>query len=227
MLRRFLTTVAVRSEDGGCKSMGRYIGPKNKQARRFGVNLGLKINPTKVARRLQQPPGAHGAGKRKGKISSFGKQLLEKQKAKIIYGLRERQFSRYVREATRKTGDSGVYLQQMLERRLDNLIYRTGFAQTRAQARQMVTHSMFLLNDEPMNIPSHSVSPGDIIRLKPTKSKKKLFEGIAERLAKTEPKSWFVTDPSGVSIKITGHPTANDAERVCDVQMIIGYYSAR
>src|SRR3989338_4005221 len=118
--------------------MGRNIGPKNKLARRFGVNLGLKTNAAKVARRLAQPPGVHGPKKRMGGGSTFGKQLAEKQKAKIVYGLRENQFRRYVRESTRRTGDSGVNLQQMLERRFDNVVYRLGFAVTRAQARQMV-----------------------------------------------------------------------------------------
>lgn len=112
------------------------------------MNLGLKSNPTKVARRLTQPPGVHGP-KSKGRGrggSGYGKQLLEKQKAKFVYGLRERQFRRYVEEATRVKGDSGRLLQEMLERRFDNVIYRLGFALTRAQARQMATHGMFYLN---------------------------------------------------------------------------------
>ena len=128
--------------------MGRYIGPKNKIARRFGVNLGLKTNSTKVARRLNQMPGVHGPTRRAKTTSSYGKQLAEKQKAKFMYGIRERQFQGYVREANRLEGDSGVNLQRLLEKRFDNVIYRMGFAKTRAQARQIVGHNMFTVNDK-------------------------------------------------------------------------------
>ena len=111
--------------------MGRYIGPKNKIARRFRTNLNLKTNAAKVARRLNQAPGVHGPTKRGGAGSSYGKQLAEKQKAKFVYGLRERQFRGYVEKSTAMSGDSGVNLQQMLEMRMDNVIYRLGFAITR------------------------------------------------------------------------------------------------
>src|SRR3990172_4512924 len=101
--------------------MGRYTGPRNKIARRFGVNLGLKTNPQKVARRLKQLPGVHGPGKRPRAASSYGKQLLEKQKMKFLYGLRERQLRKYVLEATRQGGDSGINLERLLECRFDNV----------------------------------------------------------------------------------------------------------
>ncbi|HYE60176.1 MAG TPA: 30S ribosomal protein S4 [Candidatus Kapabacteria bacterium] len=207
--------------------MGRYIGPKNKLARRFGVNLGLKSNATKVARRLSQPPGVHGPKKRAGATSSYGKQLIEKQKAKLIYGLRERQFRRYVAEATNATGDSGVTLQQILEMRLDNVVYRLGFADTRAQARQMVTHGMFVLNDKPMNIPSHIVQVGDVVSVKPSKAKKKLFENMGEKLSKKELPSWVSVDAAAVSGKVLHKPEMIDFEKVFDVKLIIEYYSTR
>ena len=207
--------------------MGRYIGPKNKIARRFGVNLGLKTNPAKVARRLSQPPGVHGPTKRRGSVSSFGKQLLEKQKAKYIYGLRERQLSKYVAAATREAGDSGITLQRMLEFRLDNVVYRLGFATTRAQARQLVTHGMFALNGVPMNIPSHRVAAGDMVSLKETKAKKKFFEGVSERLSQRQPPSWLALDPVKKSGKVLGAPAEADFDKVFDVKMIIEYYSSR
>jgi len=207
--------------------MGRYIGPKNKIARRFGVNLGLKTNPVKVARRLGQKPGVHGPNKRRNNSSSFGKQLEEKQKAKYIYGLRERQFRRYVQEAIRLKGDSGVNLQQLLEMRFDNVIYRLGFATTRAQARQMVSHNMFFLNGKKMNIPSHIVSVGDEITIKPTKTKKKIFDGVVERLSKQNLPSWVSVDPAKQSGKVLGRPSQNDFDRIFDVKMIIEYYSTR
>ena len=134
--------------------MGRNIGPKNKIARRFGINLGLKTNASKVARRIKQAPGVHGPKRQRQTTSSFGKQLIEKQKAKYLYGLRERQFRSYVEEANRREGDSGENLKMLLEKRLDNVVYRMGFASTRAQARQFVGHGMFSVNGKKMNIPS-------------------------------------------------------------------------
>ena len=152
ILLRFRTTAAVRQRDAEYNflNMGRFIGPKNKIARRFGVNLGLKTNAAKVAKRLSQPPGVHGPGKRPKAATGFGKQLLEKQKARIVYGIRERQFRSYVDKATTLKGDSSVNLQIMLEMRLDNVVYRLGFAVTRAQARQMVSHKMFKVNGKPL-----------------------------------------------------------------------------
>ena len=155
--------------------MGRYIGPKNKLARRFGVNLGLKTNAAKVARRLSQVPGVHGPNKRRRSKSTYGKQLDEKQKARFIYGLREGQFRKYVLEAGRIAGNSGVNLQIILEQRLDNVIYRMGFAVTRSPARQMVGHNLFTVNGKKMNIPSYLVRPGDVIAIKENKAKNCFF----------------------------------------------------
>lgn len=207
--------------------MGRYIGPKNKIARRFGVNLGLKTNAVKVARRLSQMPGVHGPGKRKGVASSYGKQLNEKQKAKYVYGLRERQFRSYVEEAIRQEGDSGLNLQKLLERRLDNVVFRAGYAVTRAQARQMVGHNMFTLNGKKMNIPSHLVKVGDEIAIKETKAKKKIFEKIFETLDKTNLPSWISVDSKKKSAKVTNQPAEVDFDKVFDVTLIIEYYSQR
>jgi small subunit ribosomal protein S4 len=207
--------------------MGRHIGPKNKIARRFGTNLNLKTNSAKVARRLSQPPGVHSAKKFTGSKSAFGRQLTEKQKAKYIYGIRERQFSKYVKEATRMLGDSGYNLQRLLEMRLDNVIYRMGFAITRAQARQMVSHNMFILNGKKMNIPSHIVKPGDVIDVKQSKKSKKIFEFLAERVQKTEMPSWVMVDVTKKEGKILGLPVAADFEKVFEPQLIIEFYATR
>ncbi|HOX61154.1 MAG TPA: 30S ribosomal protein S4 [Candidatus Magasanikbacteria bacterium] len=208
--------------------MGRNIGPKNKLSRRFGVDLGLKTNPTKVARRLGQMPGVHGPKKkRNSKMSSFGMQLIEKQKAKIIYGLREKQFTRYVKEATKEKGDSGVNLQLMLENRLDNIVYRLGFADTRAQARQFVSHGFFDINGKRNNIPSHICRVGDVISLRENKAKKKLFETITDKLSKKETQSWLSVNPTAKSGKILGKPTNADFEKTFDVKLIIEFYSTR
>jgi len=208
--------------------MGRTIGPKNKLSRRFGVDLGLKTNATKVARRLNQMPGVHGPKKKRtSKMSSFGMQLIEKQKAKIIYGLREKQFHRYVKEATTEKGDSGVNLQITLESRLDNVVYRLGFADTRAQARQFVTHGFFNINGKRNNIPSHICRVGDVIAIRENKAKKKLFENISEKLSKKEVPSWLSIDPAAKSGKILGKPSIADFEKTFDVKLIIEFYSTR
>lgn len=207
--------------------MGRYIGPKNKIARRFGINLGLKTNSAKVARRLNQTPGVHGPKRRRKSISSYGKQLAEKQKAKFVYGLRENQFRAYIEKSSAMPGDSGENLQTLLELRMDNVIYRLGFAGTRAQARQLVGHGMFILNGKKMNIPSHLVKIGDVIELRENKAKKKIFDGIEEKLAKHDTVSWLNLDPKAKSGKVTGLPQYMDFEKFFDIKLIIEYYSSR
>lgn len=207
--------------------MGKYIGPKNKIARRFGVNLGLKSEATKVARRLGQMPGVHGPKKRAKGGSSYSKQLIEKQKAKFIYGIREAQFSRYVKEASSMKGDSGVNLQTILETRLDNVIYRIGFALTRAQARQMVNHGMFTVNGKNLNIPSHIVKVGDVIAVRDKKLKKSLFLDLEEKLSKVQLPSWISVDPKTKSGKILNLPTEQDFDKIFDVKLIIEYFSTR
>lgn len=207
--------------------MGRYIGPKNKIARRFGVNLGLKTNPTKVARRLNQRPGVHGGKRQRRSTSSYGKQLVEKQKAKFIYGLRERQFRSYVEEASRQEGDSGINLQQLLEMRLDNVVYRMGFAVTRAQARQFVSHNMFVVNGKKMNIPSYLVKIGDEITLKENKAKKRIFETITDQLSKHTLPSWLSVDAAKKSGNVLHKPSEKDFDKIFDVKLIIEYYSSR
>ena len=208
--------------------MSKYIGPKNKIARRFGINLGLKSNSNKVTRRLNQMPGVHGPKKRSNRSgSSFSKQLIEKQKAKSIYNIRERQFRRYVNEAIRLKGDSGINLQRLLELRLDNIVYRLGFAITRAQARQMVNHGMFMVNDKKLNIPSHLCKSGDKISLRENKQKKKLFEDLDERLAKVDLLSWLSLDLPKRIGSILNVPDVQDFDKVFDVKFIIEYYSIR
>ncbi|HBB38577.1 MAG: 30S ribosomal protein S4 [Candidatus Magasanikbacteria bacterium GW2011_GWD2_43_18] len=206
--------------------MGRYTGPKNKIARRFGINLGLKSNAAKVAKRLNQKPGQHGA-RRRTSLSSFGKQLDEKQKAKFIYGLRERQFRGYVEEANRREGDSGVNLNQVLESRLDNVVYRMGFAVTRAQARQFVNHGMFTVNAKKLNIPSYLVKVGDEIQLRENKQSKKIFETITEQLTNATAPSWLKVDAAGKKGTVLTQPIKDDLDNVFDVKLIIEYYSTR
>ena len=148
--------------------MARYIGPTCKLARREGADLGLK-SPARALDskcKLEQKPGQHGATMtRKGKLSDYATQLREKQKVKRIYGLLERQFRSYYTKASRKKGNTGETLLQMLEQRLDNVVYRMGFAVTRPQARQLVSHKGVLVNGKSVNLPSYQIKAGDSVEL--------------------------------------------------------------
>ena len=148
--------------------MARYIGPTCKLARREGADLSLKSPARAIDSKckLEQKPGQHGAsGAKKGKLSDYATQLREKQKVKRIYGLLERQFRNYYKKASTKKGNTGETLLQMLEQRLDNVIYRMGFAVTRPQARQLVSHKGVLVNGKSVNLPSYQVKAGDNIQL--------------------------------------------------------------
>jgi small subunit ribosomal protein S4 len=148
--------------------MARYIGPTCKLARREGADLGLKSPARAIDSKckLENKPGQHGAsGARKGKLSDYATQLREKQKLKRIYGMLERQFRGYYAKAARRKGNTGDTLLQLLEMRLDNVVYRMGFAVTRPQARQMVSHCSVLVNGKSVNLPSYQVKAGDAISL--------------------------------------------------------------
>jgi small subunit ribosomal protein S4 len=148
--------------------MARYIGPSCKLARREGADLGLKSPARAIDSKckLENKPGQHGAaGVRKGKLSDYATQLREKQKLKRIYGMLERQFRTYYSKAARRKGNTGDTLLQLLEMRLDNVVYRMGFAVTRPQARQMVSHCAVLVNGKSVNLASYQVKAGDVISL--------------------------------------------------------------
>ena len=143
--------------------MARYIGPKCKLSRREGTDLFLKSARRSLESKckLDTPPGQHGA--RRTRLSDYGVQLREKQKIRRIYGILERQFRRYFAEADRRKGSTGELLLQLLESRLDNVVYRMGFGSTRAEARQMVSHKAFMVNGQVVNIPSYQVKAGDVV----------------------------------------------------------------
>jgi len=147
--------------------MARYIGPTCKLARREGADLSLKSPARAIDSKckLEQKPGQHGAVAKKGKLSDYATQLREKQKVKRIYGLLERQFRSYYTKASRKKGNTGETLLQMLEQRLDNVVYRMGFAVTRPQARQLVSHKGVLVNGKSVNLPSYQIKAGDSVEL--------------------------------------------------------------
>lgn len=146
--------------------MARYIGPKCKLSRREGTDLALKsaVRPLESKCNLERPPGQHGA--RRARLSDYGLQLREKQKLRRIYGVLERQFLNYYKEAARRKGSTGENLLKLLECRLDNVVFRMGLGVTRAEARQLVSHRAILVNDQRVNIPSYQVKPEDVIAVR-------------------------------------------------------------
>lgn len=199
--------------------MARYTGPKHKLARREGVNI-LDKSSASLQRRLNIPPGVHG---RKGKRrpSEFGTQLREKQKAKAMYGLLEKQFARLVKSVESQKGDSGELLLSLLETRLDNLVYRSGFAKTRFMARQMVSHGHVFIDGKRMSIPSYQVKPEQIVSI--SEKIQKNPDVAATLSEKTELLSFI--ERQGVQGKLIRMPTKDDVEVPFDTRLIIEYYS--
>ncbi len=199
-----------------------------KKCRRAGEKLflkGEKCNSPKcpmISRNF--PPGAHGA-KGFGKLTNYGRQLMEKQKAKRVYGIREKQFRNYFDKALTKIGNTAEILFGFLENRLDNTVYRLGFAASRRQARQLVSHAHFLVNGQKTDIPSFQVRVGDIISLDPASAKSPLFANLAETLAKKETVVWLSVDAKELKGKVTGKPALDNVERNIDWRVIIEFYS--
>ncbi len=163
--------------------MARYIGPKCKLSRREGTDLGLKSGVRALDSKCKAdvPPGQHG-NSRRAKLSDYGLQLREKQKVRRMYGVLERQFRNYYKKAARARGATGEVLLQLLESRLDNVVYRMGFGSTRSEARQLVSHKAIMVNGQTVNIASYQVSPGDVVEIR-TKSKEQLRIKAALELA--------------------------------------------
>jgi small subunit ribosomal protein S4 len=201
--------------------MARYTGPKNKLARKIGEDLGLKTNALKVAKRLGMRPGQHGARGRR-KVSDYGVQLKEKQKVKFIYGIQEKHMLKLYTKATKTSTATGATLLSLLERRLDNVVYRMGWAPTRASARQLVNHGHVVVNSKKMSIPSYLVSLGDIINLKD----KTLGIPVVSALLKEEgvvPPAWL--ERKGAVGKIARLPQREDIKEVIEEQLIVEFYS--
>lgn len=198
--------------------MARYTGAKNRLSRREGQDLFGRGNKL---RRATQVPGQHGA-RRVRRLSNFGTQLREKQKTKRIYGIMERQFHRYFEKAAKFRGSTGERLLQLLELRLDNIVYRMGFAPTRAMARQMVGHAHVLVNGETVSIPSFQVGIGDKISLDPTAA---AIPEVAKRLEDRElPVPAWVTRQANVG-ELTALPQRADVDGNINEQLIVEFYS--
>ena len=204
--------------------MARDTSPIVKQSRREGVALHPKAH--KIMARKSGIPGEHSNG-RQSKQSMYATQLREKQKVRRMYGLLEKQFARLMSEATRKPGLTGENLLQFLELRLDNAVYRAGFATSRRAARQLVSHGHFMLNGRRVDIPSIRVKAGDIITVRPKSTKSGYFTAINDIHANTSqvPLSWLKSDIKKLAIEITGLPKREEAEAGIDEQLIVEYYS--
>jgi small subunit ribosomal protein S4 len=211
--------------------MARYRGPVCKLCRREGVKLMLKgercMGPKCAIERRNYPPGQHGQGFRRRQLSDFGMQLREKQKARRIYSVLERQFRRHYAEAARKKGVTGENLLQILERRLDNVVYRLGFADSRRQARQLVNHGHFMLNGRKTDIPSALVKLGDTISVRPESRRRTYFKDLAESkiLAKKGVPNWLQLNPASMEASVRSLPVRQDLEISLNEQLIVELYS--
>jgi small subunit ribosomal protein S4 len=196
-----------------------------KRARREGINLDGRDKIARILAKRPYGPGVHGPNNR-SRMTDYGKQLREKQKARYVYGLNERQFSNVFKEALNKGGDTGVTLVQLLECRLDNVVFRAGFAPTRAAARQAVGHGQFTVNGKNVDIPSYRVRSGDVVRVRENKRSKGLWKAKEETLKNHKAQSWISVDVKDLSAKVTGAPTAEELkQQPFDPKMIVEFYS--
>lgn len=201
--------------------MARYIGPKSKIARKFGEPI---FGPDKAFEKKNYPPGMHGNNKRRRKSSEYGVQLKEKQKAKYTYGILEKQFRNLFKQAQRSKGVTGVELLQLLESRLDNLVFRLGIAPTRSAARQLVGHRHITIDGRIMNIPSYIVKPGELISVR---EKSKSLEVITDSIASGRHAmySWVEWDSNSLTGKYLNKPEREEIPENIKEQLIVELYS--
>jgi small subunit ribosomal protein S4 len=210
--------------------MGRHTGPVERLSRREGVELELKglrrlAGKSGLDRRGPQPPGEHGGARRRRQTSTFALQLRAKQVLKRMYGVRERQFRRYVHEAQASRDRTGDRLVLALERRLDNVIFRLGFATTRAQARQFVNHGHVYVDGRRVDIPSYRVKAGQVIGLRDTSPVRSVAAESAELLARVAP--WLETDPDALVGRVLRDPVREDVVLPVDEQLVVEHFSRR
>ncbi|MBE9472621.1 MAG: 30S ribosomal protein S4 [Chloroflexi bacterium] len=212
--------------------MARYTGPVCKLCRREGEKLFLKgdrcLSPKcPFERERGYPPGEHGrlARFRRRRPSDYSRQLRAKQKARRVYGVLERQFRRYFREAERRPGLTGENLLTLLESRLDNVVYRLGFADSRAQARQLVGHGHFVVNGRRTNISSYTVRPQDAITVRDGSRKRTYFKERAERLDEGVVPNWLSLDAKTMTARVLKVPARDDIETTLNEHLIVEYYS--
>ncbi len=212
--------------------MARYTGPVCKLCRREGEKLFLKGERCRspkcpFERERGYPPGEHGrlARFRRRRPSDYSRQLRAKQKARRVYGMLERQFRRYFREAERRPGLTGENLLSLLESRLDNVVYRLGFADSRAQARQLVQHGHFVVNGRRTNIPSYIVRPQDAITVRDGSRKRTYFKERGKRLDEGAVPNWLSLDAKTMTARVLKVPARDDIDTTLDEQLIVEYYA--
>ena len=211
--------------------MARYTGPVCRLCRREGEKLFLKgercMSPKCSFERRGYPPGQHGKERqfRRGRASDYLMQLREKQKARRIYGVMERQFRTYFQRAAQQSGLTGANLLIHLERRLDNVVYRLGMADSRAQARQLVQHGHVMLNGRKTNVPSALVSINDTISIRPESSRKTYFRTLRQEIDDRRVPRWLSMDGQNLSANILSMPTREDIDVTVNEQLIVEYYS--
>ena len=202
--------------------MGRYTGPRSKISRRFGEPI---FGTDKVLDKRTNPPGQHGPTKRRGKkMSEYGVQLREKQKAKAIYGMREKQFRLFFKRAKAKQGVTGDELLALCECRLDNIAYRLGLAPTRAGARQLVTHRHVTLNGRVCNVPSAIVRPGDVVSIR-EKDRDMVAVVYSLKRQTTAPLSWLSWDATTMQGTLLAVPARTDIPENIEMQLIVEFFS--
>lgn len=205
---------------------------KCKICRRAGEKLFLRgercISPKCAIVKRPYPPGQKRKRRRGGRISEYGKELKEKQKLRHWYNLGEKQFKNYVRGILKRRGrvkDASGLLVKTLESRFDNVVFRLGFALSRTKARQLVSHSFFLVNGRAMNFPSHQLKKGDVVSLKPQKTKKKIVKDFKSLIKNHKAPSWLKLDAEKLEGKIIGEPTLEEAALPVEISVIFEFYS--
>ncbi len=205
--------------------MARYLGPKLKLSRREGTDLFLKsgVRAIESKCKIDTAPGQHGA--RRGRLSDYGVQLREKQKVRRMYGVLEKQFRNYYKEAARLKGNTGENLLQLLEQRLDNVVYRIGFASTRAEARQLVSHKAILVNGKVVNVPSFNVSADDVVSIREKAKKQARIVAALELADQREKPTWIEVDNKKMEGTFKRVPERTDLSAEINEQLIVELYS--
>lgn len=205
--------------------MARYIGPKCKLSRREGTDLFLKsgVRALDSKCKVETAPGVHGA--RRGRLSDYGIQLREKQKVRRTYGILEKQFRNYYKDAARIKGATGENLLQLLEQRLDNVVYRMGFGVTRAESRQLVSHKAILVNGQSVNIPSYQVKPGDVISVREKSANQLRIKSAIDVASSRTAVSWVEVDTTKMEGKFNSLPDRADLSQDINENLIVELYS--